>query len=238
MVSLPAGTRVHPMRYFSVIGLHPAYALVVLAAIAALGLVTVWLDAGELDSGLGMILFVQMFLASSGFAVRARRGHFDPVLTVASDRTSVVIFHWIASILPGLLAWILLAAAGWLLESPVAQSAMAGKRAAALVIVSALAWAAGVMLPRGAAGVLWIGVLLALLLSRAELLPLTMAPGASVGALAQQAAMLVLCPFLLMGSQPAVSPAAIWAAILIAGVLLLSVLRGVTALDVYLVDRA
>lgn len=238
MVSAATGARVHPVRYFSVVGLHPTYAHVALAAIVVLGLVTVWLNAAELDSGLGMILFVQMFLASSGFAARARRGHFDPVLTIASDRTLVVFSHWLVSILPGLAAWMLLAGAGWLLGSPAAISALAGRRVAALLIVSALAWAAGVVLPRGAAGVLWIAVLLALLVRRADLLPLILIMPASSGTLLRQAATLVLCPFLLVGSQPVIHPAAIWAAISIAAALLLSVWRAVTGLDVYLVDRA
>ena len=238
MVSVATVARVHPVKYFSVIGLHPAYALVALGAIAAIGLLTVCLNPAELDSGLGMILVVQMFLASSGFAARARRGHFDPLLTAGPDRTFVVVCHWVVSVLPGVVAWSLLAGAGSLLGSPAALSAVAGRRAAALVIVSALAWAVGALLPRGAAGVLWIAVLLALLLRRADLLPLAAASEASVGTLLRQAATLVVCPFLLVGSQPAVNPAAIWAAISIAAALLFSVGRVATDLDVYLVDHA
>jgi len=238
MVSAARQACLNPVRYFSVIGLHPAYALVALGAIAAVGLLAAWLNAAELDSGLGMILVVQMFLASSGFAARARRGHFDPLLTAAPDRTFVVFCHWIVSILPGLVAWVLLASAGRLLGSPAALSAVAGRRAAALLIVSAIAWAAGAVLPRGAAGVLWIAVLLALLVRRVELLTLPVAPGTSAGPLLRQAATLVVCPFLLVGSQPVINPAAIWAAISIAAALLFSVWRVVTDLDVYLVDHA
>lgn len=230
--------RMHPVRYFSVVGLHPASAFIVLAAIVSLGLVTVWMDAGGLDSGLGMILFGQMFLASSGFAARARRGHFDPLLTVSSDRTLVIACHWIVSILPGVAGWVLLASAGRLLGSPEAISALTGRRAAALVLVSALAWAAGVMLPRGAAGVLWIAVLLALLVRRTELMPLVGPMPGSSGAVLRQAATLVLCPFLLLGSQPVIHPAAIWAAVSGAAAFLFSVWRTAAGLDIYLVDRA
>jgi hypothetical protein len=236
MVSVPTVARVHPVRYFSVVGLHPVYALVALAAIVVLGLITVWLNAAELDSGLGMILFVQMFLASSGFAVRARRGHFDPLLTCAADRTGTVVSHWIVSVAPGVAGWALLVGAAYLLGSPPALSAVFGARAAALFIVSAIAWNAGFMLARGAAGVLWIAVLLALLVRRADLLPLIM-PASSFTVL-RQAATLVLCPLLLVGSRPVINPAAIWAAISIAAALLLAVWRAGTGLDVYLVDRA
>ena len=238
MVTVPTVARVHPVKYFSVVGLHPASGLVALGAISAVGLVTVWVNAAELDSGLGMILVVQMFLASSGFAARARRGHFDPLLTAGLDRAFVVFCHWVVSILPGLVAWSLLAGAGRLLGSSSAVSAMAGRRAAALVIVSTLAWAAGAVLPRGAAGVLWIAVLFALLVRRVDLLLLAAASDASGGTLLRQAATLVVCPFLLVGSQPAINPAAIWAALLFAAALLVAVWRAVTDLDVYLVDHA
>ena len=48
-------------------------------------------------------------------------------------------------------------------------SAVMGGRAAALFIVSALAWTAGFALARGAAGVVWIAALLGLLLRRTDL---------------------------------------------------------------------
>src|SRR5918993_97677 len=159
-----------PAWYFLVVGLHPVYALVALAAIVATGMVTVSLDPGELDSGLGMVLFAQMFLASSGFVVRARQGHFDPVLTGQAGRVAVVAAHWIVSIAPGVIAWVLVASAGSLAGSSIATSAIAGARAAALLIVSTLAWAAGFALPRGAAGMLWMALLIVLVTQRADLL--------------------------------------------------------------------
>ena len=82
------------VRYFAVVRPCPAYAVVVLGAVTALGTVTVWLDPGELDSGLGMVLFVQMFVASSGFVVTARRGHFDPMLLYGSDRAAALASQW------------------------------------------------------------------------------------------------------------------------------------------------
>ena len=70
------------------------------------------MSPGELDSALGMLLFVQMFMASSGFLARARRGHFDSILTSASERVSVLVSHWLASVLPGVLAWAVVISAG------------------------------------------------------------------------------------------------------------------------------
>jgi hypothetical protein len=192
----------------------------------------------ELDSGLGMLLFAQMFLASSGFLVRARRGHFDPLLAGAASRTGPVVWHWVVSVAPGVVGWICLAAAGYLQGSPAAVSALIGGRAAALFIVSALAWAAGFALARGAAGVVWIAALFGLLAWRIDLLSAPSALSASGWTGLRHTATLVVCPFLLIGAHPAVAPEAICAATLLSATFLLIVWRRSGGLDIYLVDRA
>lgn len=235
MVGQPS---VHPLRYLAVVGIHPFYAIVAMAAITALGLATVWLNAAELDSGLGMILFAQMFLASSGFVVRARQGHFDPLLTNRLGRTAIVVFHWALSVGPGIIAWALVAAAGFLQGSPAAASAFMGTRAAGLLVVSSIAWALGFALPRGAAGMLWMAVLLALLTQRTELLPEASPSFPGPVNVFRHAVTLMLCPFLLVGKHPTVSPGAVSAALLMSVVFLLLVWRHARSLDIYLVDRA
>jgi hypothetical protein len=224
-----------PPRFFVHAGLHPPYALVVLAAIVGIGLWTAGTSPRELDSGLGMLLFLQMFLASSGFLVRARRGHFDPLLLGAGNRTRVLVWHWCVSIAPGVAGWSCLAGAGYVLGSPTALSALAGERAVAFFLVSAVAWTAGFALTRGAAGVVWLAALFGLLVRRVDLFsPSAFAGDSALG----HAAALMLCPFLLIGNHPAVAPGAIWIAALLSAVLLLLVLRRSGELNIYLVDRA
>jgi hypothetical protein len=232
------GLRVRPVRFLAVVGIHPSYALVAMAAIGVLGLVTVWLNPSELDSGLGMILFGQMFLASSGFIVRARHGHLDPLLANTPGRTRVVLADYALSVAPGVLTWAVVSGAGLILGSPAAASALAGGRAAGLVVVSSLAWVLGFALPRGVAGMLWMGVLLAILTQRTELLP--DAPPASPGSstVLRHALTLVLCPFLFIGNHPTLAPGAMCAALLLSCLPLLLVWRRAGALDIYLVDRA
>ena len=224
-------------RYFVVVGLHPVYALVALGAIVIVGVATMWLDPGGLDSGLGMVLFAQMFLASSGFVGRARQGHFDALLTGSTGRVSVVAAHFLVSIAPGVVAWLLVAAAGSIAGSATATSAIAGVRAGALLIVSTLAWALGFGLPRGAAGMLWVALLMVLVTQRAELLavPTGTSPLAT-GVL--HAATLMVCPFLLLGRHPPLAPGAFEAALVLPVTLLLWVWRRSRALDIYLVDRS
>lgn len=230
--------RVHPVRYLAVVGVHPRYAIVAMAAIAVLGLVTLWLNPSELDSGLGMILFGQMFLASSGFVARARLGHLDPLLAGSLQRTSIVIWDWALSVAPGVIAWLLVAGAGLILGSPAAASALAGGRAAGLFVVSSVAWVLGFALPRGAAGMLWMAVLLAILTQRTELLPDAPHAPPSAVIVFRHALTLVLCPFLFVGNHPALAPGAMCAALLLSCVPLLFVWRFAGGLDISLVDRA
>ena len=226
-----------PARYFVVIGLHPVYAIVALVVIVTIGVITLWLDPAELDSGLGMILFAQMFLASTGFVIRARQGHFDPLLTGPWRRGSVVAAHWAVSTAPGVICWCLVAGSAWLAGSAAAVSAIAGRRAAALVIVSAIAWTLGFGLPRAAAGMLWTALLIVLVTQRAELLAAS--TGAqSIGSIIWQACVVVICPFLLLGNRPPVSASAIGIALGLSFALVAYVVRRSHVLDIYLVDRS
>src|SRR5579871_4895043 len=96
---------VSPLRYFLVV-LHPAHTVAALVAIAALGLWMIVISPGELDSALGLLLVAQMFLASTGLLVRARRGHFDQVFTSQPARRLILVSHWIASVAHGVAAWV------------------------------------------------------------------------------------------------------------------------------------
>ena len=224
-------------RFFAAVRLHPPYALAILEIVAGIGIWTTSVSPAELDSGLGMVLFVQMFLASSGFLVRARRGHFDPLLVGGADRIRAVACHWIVSIAPGLAAWFCLTGAGYLFGSPAVPSALVGGRAAALFIVSALAWTTGFALPRGAAGVVWAALLLGLLLSGTDpLAPASALHGSSAIAFGHAVTLLV-CPFLLIGNHVLVTSGAICAAALLSSVFLLTTWRLSGRLDIYLVDR-
>lgn len=229
---------VSPLRYFLVVHLHPGHQLAVLAGVAAVGLWTVAMSPGELDSALGMLLFVQMFLASTGFLPRARRGHFDPVLTSAAERHTVVIAHCCASALPGAIAWAIVAGADWAAGGAAFASALAGRRLAALLIVSAMAWIAGFALARGAAGALWTAGLVTALLHRSDLLgpgPPPLSP--SVFLVVRHAAAVVACPFLLLGTHAPLVPGSTAAALFATAVCLLAAWRSSATLDVYLRER-
>lgn len=217
-------TSLSPLRYFFAMGLHPPYAVAILFAVLMAGVSGVVLNpATGLDDGVGMLLFVQMFLASSGFVERARRGHFDPLLTLASSRTTALVAHWTISALPGVLGWLALCVTAFIVRSPDALSMLCGTRAAALVIVSVLAWVGGFALARGTAGFLWTATLFVLLLRRTNMS-------------ASSPLAVMFCPFILMKPGP-VDRAAVTAALLMTVVLLLGVWRYARRLDIFLLER-
>jgi hypothetical protein len=221
-----------PLRFFLALRLHAPYALIVLAGVTTVSVWTVALSPSELDSGLGMVLFIQIFLASSGFVPAARRGHFDPVLAGSYGRTPVAIAHWIVSIGPGVAAWATVTAVAYGFGSPAASSAIAGQRAAALFIVSAVAWSAGFALTRGAAGVGWIAALVVLLVRHVTPIPPTDPAAASLFTVLRHAATLMLCPFLLIGPAPAVAVGSVPIAVAASATVLIAICRCADRVDV------
>lgn len=225
------------VRFFTVVGQSPPYGLVVLGIVTAIGLATIGLNPAELDSALGLVLFVQMFLASSGFVVTARRGHFDPMLVHGSERGTALIVQWCASIAPGAIAWAIVAGVGYEQGSPAAWSAIAGSRLAAFLIVSALAWVLGFRLPRGAGGALWMGLLIVMLLRHVELVAPAATRNTPLVVLRTMGAVLV-CPYLLLGTHAQIGVPAVLASCAAAVAVLLATIRLGRRMDVYLVERS
>lgn len=219
-----------PVRFFLALRLHPPYALIVLAAVTAVSLWTVALSPSEVDSGLGMVLFIQMFLGSTGFLPAARRGHFDPVLAGSYGRTPAAIAHWVVSIGPGAAAWAAITGVAYGFGGPAPLSAIDARRAAALFIVSAVAWSAGFAFTRGGAGAGWIAALLVLLVRHVAPIPAsgTLSPLTAL----RHAAALVLCPFVLMGPTPPIATGAIPLAIAASTAVLLVFWRCADRVDI------
>ncbi len=125
-------------------------AVVSLAAIA----VTV-VDPARGPATLVALLLLQAFACACGFAVPARRGHFDLVLTQGFSRRTIAAAQWLACAAPGVGGWGTIALAhsvriGAL--SPLFDMAAM----AALFLVSAIPRAANVALPRFSAAIGWL----------------------------------------------------------------------------------
>lgn len=225
---------IHALKFFAASRLHPKHSGILLAICVAFGTWTMWYDAGELDASLGLVLVVQLFLVSTGFTARAFSGHFDMLMVHGGSRRRAAAAHWLVSIAPGVLAWLTLTLVALLLGSDAAVSALGGQRAVALVVVSSIAWLAGYRLPRGAAGVLWLTLLVAILLQH-NLRALSMSVGQH--GWIWETAMVVVCPFLLIGDKPVVPPIPLIAAMAISSAALLVAFGATENLNVVLKER-
>ena len=133
---------------------------VVLTIAAAIAIVA---DASASSGASVPILVLQAFAASSGFALPARRGHYDLLFTRDNKRTSIAIAHWAMSISTGIASWLALALLELVVSGGTSAALLASGTCVAVFVVSTLPWATGVALPRFSSGIGWL--LLAITLS-------------------------------------------------------------------------
>ena len=97
-------------------------------------------------------LFVlQLFAASSGFRLPARRGHYDLLLTSGHRWATIASAHWLMSVLPGIVSWLTLMCT----EAVAGQQALRSRQAVvAMLLASTVPWALTVPLPRLTGGLL------------------------------------------------------------------------------------
>ena len=104
------------------------------------------------------LLVLQIFAASSGFGLAMRRGHYDLVLSRGVGTTRLMTAHWLASIAPGLTAWLAVAAVERLFARGPAAALSSGS-VLAFLLASSLPWAFTTPLPRFAAAIGWLVLL-------------------------------------------------------------------------------
>jgi hypothetical protein len=213
---VPILIRASTLRFALTVSPAPGWTLVAFGGSVLLGTATLWFNPANIDSAFGSILILQMFAASDGFSISASRGYFDPLLTSQPSRHRAAIGSLAAAVLPGLCGWLLLV----LIAAAFGQwrIVLAPHRHVALVIVSVLAWAGGLALPRMAAGALWAFFLVTAALFRgalAKYAAVVQSPPTEALQLLQSALAFVMCPFLLLGEAPASTSAAVIGADLI-----------------------
>ncbi len=185
-----------PGRYFSTVPLQSGPMRAGLVAVLGVGVAQVcWVPAGGQDAVVTLLL-LQMFAASSGFAIPARRGHYDTLLTGGSSRAGVAAAHLAWSVGPGVLAWAVLGIVELLAGGGAVRSSGS---VVALALVSCGAWAITVPLPRLSGGVMWLVLLLAGLgwpsVWRQELLEVAVGEGTATA----RTVAYILCPLVLGG---------------------------------------
>lgn len=187
------------VRFFRVVLLHSSYMLMGLGALGIFGVATLAMDPGSGMDVTVPLLLLQMFAVSSGFAVPARRGHFDLLLTGGASRQTVALVHWAMSVAPGVLVWLFLGCVEWALAGRPA-TAFSNGSIAALIMISTMGWAVTVPLPRLSGGVVWLVALFIVLAASGDWREaLLRAADGGAGNL-ELSVVFLLCPLLLVGT--------------------------------------
>jgi hypothetical protein len=133
------------VRFFVVVPLVPNAMLAAFAAVTVAGCTAIALDAAYALRTMPPVMLLQLFAAASGFRVPARRGHYDLLVTGGANRTAIALVHWFMSVLPGVLAWLVLAAVAHVAGS---DALVASGTLAAMLVVSTIPWSLTMPLPR------------------------------------------------------------------------------------------
>lgn len=144
------------VKFFWMVAPVPRLMVAAFAFVAAAGVGLIVSQPHSAVRVLTPLLLLQLFASSSGFAVPARRGHFDLVLTMGESRWRIAAAHWLVSILPGIGGWALLACAELVAVRGVESSLLSSGSVAAVAITSTLPWALAVSLPRFAVAIGWL----------------------------------------------------------------------------------
>lgn len=144
-------------RFFLVVPLVSRTMLATFAAVCVGGLAAIAVDVAYASRALAPALLLQLFAASSGFLVPARRGHYDLLFTGGASRVVVALMHWLMSSMPGVLTWVVLATGERLAGG---ADLLSSGTMAALVLVSTLPWTITVPLPRLSGAIVWLVVAL------------------------------------------------------------------------------
>jgi hypothetical protein len=144
------------IRFFSIVAPVPRLMVQSMVAAGVFAVVVTHVDEARSARALTPLLLLQLFAASSGFLVPARRGHYDLLLTGGYRRASVAGMHWAASMLPGVAVWLTVVAVTVVAVPSAATAMLATGTLVTLTLVSTVPWAATIALPRFTASIAWL----------------------------------------------------------------------------------
>ena len=149
----------YAIRYFVIVSIVPPLfvgGFLVTIAAAAVRLAS---DATTGAEALTPVLILQLFVASSGFRVPARRGHFDLLLTSGAFRWHIAFAHCLVSVAPGLASWLCVGLLELAASHGTQNVSFTAGSCVAFVGASLAAWGAAVHSSRMAAAVGWLLVM-------------------------------------------------------------------------------
>jgi hypothetical protein len=147
---------VYALRFFRVVTTLPTLILWTFAVVVMVGGAAIVRDPARSVGAMVPVLLLQLFAASSGFEVPARRGHYDLLLTSGHRRVWMALVHWATSVAPGVMAWLALAAFEGVASGWADRRLLTSGTVAAVGLVSTLPWAITLRLPRFSGGIGWL----------------------------------------------------------------------------------
>ena len=221
-------------RFFRVVSPVPPLLTGTFIVLSIASGAVIWSDVHRAPRTVMPVLLLQCFAASSGFSLPARRGHYDLLLTRGTPRWLIAFVHWVTSSAPGLVSWIMLAAAELLASGGHLRTLLASGTLAAVFVVSTLPWACTVALPRFAGGIGWLLVLVTCATTFAADIGREWSVGSiRIDAVAWAAWSFLLYPAATVGQQLALAELlAVSPAVIVATVAMISACRWVAHADV------
>ena len=145
------------VRFFTVVPPLPPLMVPAFVAVTIAAAGVIVFDPARAAGALTPVLLLQLFACSSGFDVPARRGHYDLLFTHGETRGRIVIGHWVASALPGVVCWVVLGATARAIAPDDVHAALfSSGTVAAMGLVSSIAWATTLRLPRFSGAIGWL----------------------------------------------------------------------------------
>jgi hypothetical protein len=150
---------IYAFRYFQVVAVVPPLFLAGFVVTVAASAVTLTRDPSAATEALTPVLLLQLFAASSGFQIPARRGYYDLLLTSGTPRWQIAVAHCLASVMPGITSWICVGMLELAASHGTRMAFATGGTCIAFLLMSMVAWATATSISRAPAAVGWLLVM-------------------------------------------------------------------------------
>src|SRR5258706_723305 len=150
---------IYAFRYFQVVAVVPPLFLAGFVVTVAASAVALTHDPSAATEALTPVLLLQLFAASSGFQIPARRGYYDLLLTSGTSRWQIALAHWLASVMPGITSWICVGMLELAASHGGRMACATWGTCIAFFLVSTIAWATATSISRAPAAVGWLLVM-------------------------------------------------------------------------------
>lgn len=149
-------TFLYALRYFRIVPVVPPYLIAALAVAVIAAAVRLMTNPSAAVDALTPVLCLQLFVASSGFRVGARRGYYDLLLTSATPRWQIAVAHCLVSIVPGIIGWLCVGVLELVASRGSHFASGSAGTCAAFAVASLVAWGTAVFASRMAVAAWWL----------------------------------------------------------------------------------